>query len=322
MRLFQRFMFAILATSTLAMAATTQEEARAKLRADLERVAQDPSGQAAVVASVYGNPAYTDAAQSAVIHFIATLGEPDPAKRKAAQDEVLSKLGSVDILTPYGLGNGDGSQTPVPAAVPAPKVGEPVSPADAANRPANRPTDLKVSETFLFNERDPLDERYTMPAELTEADAQALIRDTEYLAKRLPELPKVIDAHYEAIVRCVNPTVKDKLWSRLVSGKGFKDATIGEAWYELAIEYDGFVNVIEHLLKAGGDYAGVAAASVKLQGVRMRLIGGRVTWGDEAFVRVLTGWVEARIAKLENMRKRADALRARLVEEGVVGESR
>lgn len=316
-----KFVFALaVAASAVVMGAMTQDEARSKLRADLERLANGEIGEMTFALSYEVNPQYTDATRSLATAFIGTMREPDLVKRKAAQSDLLSKLSTVEVLTQEGLKNAGAAQAPAVSAVTAGKSGEPASaaPAAPATRPANRPP-ITFTDEMLFAEEAPSGGAFSMPAELTTEQAQALIQNTDQLMKRVPDLPKAINGHFEAIMRVVNDQVKAELWQRLVSGQGFKDKTIGEAWYALASEYSGISNLFQNLLLAGKDYAGVAITVTKLENVRMRLIGGKVTWGDEAFVHAMTLWTNSRISELEAVRAQAEALEQRLKTEGVIG---
>mgnify|MGYP000922475349 CR=1 FL=1 len=252
---------------------------------------------------------FTDEAKALIEEFRATYKEKNKAKRETQQQAIIDRLDGVVVL----------------------KIARAVAiTPEASNEPTTRKNhtaataspsgeDLRLNDSDLF--RDNLEKvtpRYSMPAELTSEQAVALINDVQHLEEFLKSFPKILHDYKARVASTVNLQVQDKLWQRLVSKQGFKDTAIGQDWYVIAVEHLSLIGAVEELLSTGAELAGLAIATNRLSGVRMRLIGSRVTLGDRAFVKSALAWLRTREEQVNENLARIIILEQRLKSEGVL----
>lgn len=244
---------------------------------------------------------FTDEANQLIAEFAATFMEKDKNARESQQKALIERLDGIVVLKTAKAGG---------------TTKKPGGGASVSQAPVE---DLRLSESQLFRETlEEVTPRYAMPVELTTEEAVALIRDVQGLESHLQAFPKQLLEYKGRMSHVVNVQVQNGLWQRLVSNQGFKDSGIGQDWYVVAVEHLSLIGAVEDLLGTGAELAGVAIASNRLSGVRMRLIGSRVTLGDRAFVRGALAWLQMREEQIQKNRERIIILEQRLKTEGVL----
>lgn len=246
---------------------------------------------------------YSDEALAIVADFRKTLSEKDAGTRKTQQQALIDRLQTVPIIKATILEK----QAPKPDG-----AGQ----AEKARKPIE---ELAIDESRLFSENiEEMVPRYSIPAELSTEEAQTLILDVQLLEEYLKRFPVKLSEYRRRLAYSINPDVQAKLWERLTTKQGFKDANIGKDWYVLAAEHSSLIGAVETLLGTTAELTGIAIASMRLSGIKMRLIGSRVTLGDRAFVKGALEWLKAREGHIEANLAQLIVLETRLQTEGVL----
>lgn len=158
---------------------------------------------------------------------------------------------------------------------------------------------------------------YQMPVVLTSEEARDLIVKTDSLPERLDEFLSKQSKFSGRKAQLVEDRMLDRFWNRIANQEGFKDPTLAADWGNFALEQFGFVNAIEELFSQGAKSAAVEVARNRLDWVRLRIVAGKVTFGDRLFVRQMHNFLESTITKLDRDTAMLDQLLERCRKEGL-----
>ncbi len=166
--------------------------------------------------------------------------------------------------------------------------------------PPNTPAEPQLPLEDLFSKD--LEGRvkdYQMPVVLTTEEARDLIAKTDSLPEKLDEFLTKQSKFLGRKSQLIENRMLDRFWNRVANQEGFKDPTLAADWGSFALEQFGFVNAIEEMFAQGAKSASVEIARNRLDWVRLRIVAGKVTFGDRLFVRQMHSFLGSTTAKLD-----------------------
>jgi hypothetical protein len=142
------------------------------------------------------------------------------------------------------------------------------------------------------------DPTWSLPAELKAGQLQALASQVEKLLIDTTNTTE-LEAERATILYegLLHQKVKDLLWPSL-RGSGFKDQRLPLDWYALVKQYYDVVGMTADASERIANHMAQIGIQMRLESVKIRVIGGKVLTGDLLFVKALQTYIDHRQAYL------------------------